>query len=316
MKPVPLQQRPLRTLGRNGPRVSPMGLGLAALGRPAYMTVGHADDLRGASSPAGLRARSLEVMDAAYAVGVRYFDVARSYGLGESFLRDWLERRAPRDVVVGSKWGYRYTANWDPAAAVHEIKEHSLEMLRVQWRESRAELGDWLSLYQIHSASLKSGVLEKLEVLRELGAVAEQGVRIGLSVTGPEQAETLRRALEIRLDGRQLFSCVQATWNLLERSVGPALAEAHGAGWGVIIKEALANGRLADAPGADGIALAAVLRQPFVDVVLSGAATVEQVRSNARALEVADADVERALAACPAQPPAEYWGQRAQLAWT
>jgi len=293
-----------------------MGLGLAALGRPAYMTVGHADDLRGASSPAGLRARSLEVMDAAYAVGVRYFDVARSYGLGESFLRDWLERRAPRDVVVGSKWGYRYTANWDPAAAVHEIKEHSLEMLRVQWRESRAELGDWLSLYQIHSASLKSGVLEKLEVLRELGAVAEQGVRIGLSVTGPEQAETLRRALEIRLDGRQLFSCVQATWNLLERSVGPALAEAHGAGWGVIIKEALANGRLADAPGADGIALAAVLRQPFVDVVLSGAATVEQVRSNARALEVADADVERALAACPAQPPAEYWGQRAQLAWT
>ena len=37
---------------------------------------------------------------------------------------------------------------------------------------------------------------------------------------------------------------MQATWNLLEPSAGPALAEARAAGMGVIIKEALANGRL------------------------------------------------------------------------
>lgn len=303
-------------LGTTGTQASALGLGLAALGRPAYMNLHHAEDLRGATSPAALRARALEVMDAAYSVGVRYFDVARSYGLGESFLRDWLEQRQPRDVVVGSKWGYRYTANWDPSATVHEVKEHSGEMLRTQWRESRAALGDWLSLYQIHSASLKTGVLHDVEVLRTLGSLAEQGVQIGLTVTGPEQADTLRRALEVRLDGKALFSCVEATWNLLERSAGPALAEAHDAGWDVIIKEALANGRLAEVPGADAVALAAALRQPFVDVVLSGAATVEQLRSNARAMDVAESDVARALAARTPETSAQYWETRSKLAWT
>lgn len=306
----------MTTLGRAGPKVSALGLGLAAVGRPSYMNVGHAEALRGATSKEGLRARAIEVMDAAYAAGVRYFDVARSYGLGESFLRDWLEQRQPRDVIVGSKWGYRYTANWDPSATVHEIKEHSASMLRAQWAETRAELGEWVSLYQIHSASLKTGVLDDAEVLHELGALAERGVRIGLSVTGPEQSDTLRRALEVRLDGRPLFSCVQATWNLLERSAGPALTETHDAGWGVIIKEALANGRLVTTPGSDALALAAVLHQPFVDVVLSGAATVEQVRSNAKALSVPASDVERALVEQKAQDRSDYWQERSKLEWT
>ena len=52
------------------------------------------------------------------------------------------------------------------------------------------------------------------------------------------------RALEVVVDGEQLFDCVQATWNLLERSAEPALRQAHDRGLGVTIKEALANGRL------------------------------------------------------------------------
>ena len=39
-----------------------------------------------------------------------------------------------------------------------------------------------------------------------------------------------------------LFDCVQATWNVMEQSAGPALLEAHEAGLEVIVKEALANG--------------------------------------------------------------------------
>ena len=50
----------------------------------------------------------------------------------------------------------------------------------------------------------------------------------------------------MRVGGVNPFQSVQATWNLLERSAGPALADAHAAGWGVIVKEALANGRLAE----------------------------------------------------------------------
>jgi aryl-alcohol dehydrogenase-like predicted oxidoreductase len=221
------------------------------------------------------------VLDAAYAGGVRYFDAARSYGKAEAFLAGWLVRRGfgPDEVTVGSKWGYTYTADWRVDAPVPEVKDLSLATLRRQFVESTELLGPNLRLYQIHSATLESGVLEDPTVLEELAGLRASGLSIGLSVTGAGQAETIERALEI--GG---FDAVEATWNLLERGAGSALAAAHSAGVGVIVKEALANGRLsargrvpelaeaARRAGStpDALALAAVLAQPWSDVVLSG----------------------------------------------
>src|SRR4051812_37304685 len=92
---------------RGAPRI---GLGLAALGRPAYITTRRDSELGADRSPETLRRRAHAVLDAAYEAGVRYFDVARSYGRAESFLADWLSTRGlgPADVAVGSKWGYTY----------------------------------------------------------------------------------------------------------------------------------------------------------------------------------------------------------------
>ena len=324
---------PLATLGASGPRVTRLGLGLAAVGRPGYITLGHAEDLGGDRSVEAMERHARAVLDAAWAAGVRYFDVARSYGRAEEFLARWLSSRgiSPGDVVIGSKWGYRYTADWRVDAPVHEIKEHSRAMLRQQLGESRALLGTHLDLYQIHSATLDSGALTDDEILDELARLRVEGVRIGLSVTGAGQADTIRRALGVTRDGRPLFETVQATWNLLERSAEGALTEAHQAGRGVIVKEALANGRLTDRGGAvsdalrrlaaergvpmDALALAAVLARPWASVVLSGAATVEHLRSNADAVsarwdEALD-DATRSLA----QDPRHYWQSRAALPW-
>ena len=222
-----------------------LGLGLAALGRPGYLTVGHGADLGGDRSIEALLERCHEVCDAAWSAGIRWFDAARSYGRAEEFLRAWLTSRAigADDVTVSSKWGYTYTANWTVTAAVPEVKDHSVAALVRQWPESEALLGPWLRLYQVHSATRESGVLDDRRVHR---ALAELGVPVGITLSGPGQADILRRALVIEVDGQPLFSAVQATWNLLETSAGPALAEAKAAGWTVIVKEALANGRLAD----------------------------------------------------------------------
>jgi aryl-alcohol dehydrogenase-like predicted oxidoreductase len=254
------------------------------------------------------------VLSAAYDAGIRYFDAARSYGYAERFLATWLQRRglAPRAVTVGSKWGYTYVGDWRVDARVHEVKDHSLGALRRQIEESRALLGEYLDLYQIHSATLESGVLEDQSVLAELNNLRAGGLAIGLSVSGPRQADVIRRALELRVDGINPFQSLQATWNLLEPSAGPALAEAHAAGWGVIIKEALANGRLADR---DQHAMAAALANPWVDVVLSGAVTVDQVRSNALAATVRLAPDELAELAAAAEPPDQYWKERSRLTW-
>ncbi|HXO58720.1 MAG TPA: aldo/keto reductase [Candidatus Acidoferrum sp.] len=305
----------LRPLGATGLEVTPIGFGLAAVGRPGYITLGREHNLGADRSVEALERRSHEVLDVAFDAGIRYFDAARSYGYAERFLASWLRQRGlqPKSVTVGSKWGYTYVGDWRVDARVHEVKDHSLAALRRQIDESRELLGEYLDLYQIHSATLESGVLDDPGVLAELNKLRADGLAIGLSVSGPRQAEVIRRALAVRVDGVNPFQSVQATWNLLEPSAGPALAEAHDAGWGVIIKEALANGRLAVR---DQDAIAAALANPWVDVALSGAVTVDQVRSNVMAAAIALSPDELADLAKMAEPPDQYWKERSRLTWS
>lgn len=319
--------------------MSRIGLGLAALGRPGYQNVGHGTDIGPDASVDALRRRTHEVLDAAWASGIRYFDAARSYGRAEEFLASWIASRdiAPSEITVGSKWGYRYTAGWQTQAEVHEVKDHSAGALREQWAESRRQLGPYLKLYQIHSATLESGVLDDGAVLDELARLRDSGVHVGLSLSGPRQGETLARAIGIERAGGRLFESVQATWNLLEPSVGDVLTQARGEGMRVIVKEVLANGQLtgrdeaswyADArrvlayeavrlgTSVDAIAIAAALAQPWADRVLSGAVTVEQLGSNLAAESLTlDAELLGRLSRL-AVPPAEYWKRRSTSVWT
>lgn len=308
-----------------------IGFGLAAVGRPAYLTTGRAGDLPEGRGVEDMRARTHELLDAAYAQGVRYFDAARSYGRAEEFLADWLRQRPDaRDAVVGSKWGYAYVGDWRADAEVHEVKDHGPDAFDRQREESAQLLGDRLDLYQIHSVTPDSPALTDAGLHARLAALAADGVTVGFSTSGPEQAAAVRAAMEITVDGERLFHTVQSTYNVLEPAVGEALAEAHDAGLTVIVKEGLANGRLAgaDAPaellalaaetGAepDAVALAAVLRQPWAGVVLSGAATTAQLHSNlaAAAVDLDPAQCDR-LAAL-AEPAADYWQRRAATPWS
>jgi aryl-alcohol dehydrogenase-like predicted oxidoreductase len=323
-----------RPLGSTGLTVTPVGLGLAALGRPAYIDLGRPSDLGPARDVEALEHRCHQVLDTAYAAGIRYLDAARSYGRAEEFLASWLHKRglAPSDLTIGSKWGYTYVGDWRMDAETQEVKDHSLAALTRQTAETRTLLGDHLDLYQIHSATLDSGVLEDQAVLAELTRLHDEGLVIGLSSSGPAQAATIRRALELTTAGAAPFACVQATWNLLEPSAGPALAEAGSAGWGVIIKEAVANGRLTPHGhgkekdtlvriaanhdvGVDAVALAAVLANPWADVVLSGAVTPAQLQSNIAATQLQLEPAELEELTTLAEPPTRYWQERATLPW-
>jgi aryl-alcohol dehydrogenase-like predicted oxidoreductase len=330
---MPAAVMPMTTLGPGGPAVSRVGLGLAALGRPAYITGGRASDLPDRSI-GGLRDQSFLVLDAAYGAGVRYFDAARSYGRAEEFLGEWLASRDHPDAVCGSKWGYRYTGDWQLDAAQHEVKEHTLAMFTKQLAQTRGLLGDRLALYQVHSLTEDSPLLGDADLLAALGQLRDEGVRLGISTSGPGQAATLRRAMQAAAGGKPLFSVAQVTWNLLETSVAPAAAEAAGAGWTVLVKEAMANGRLAPGtgPGApppplaeaaaaagtstDALAIATALACPWAAVVLSGAATPAQLQANLTALEASASEVAAAVLDLGlAEEPKAYWTKRAARPW-
>lgn len=301
-----------------------LGLGLAALGRPEYLTVGHSDAVDGRFDPAALEQLCHAVLDAAWDSGVRHFDAARSYGLAERFLGSWLSRHPNRreNLVLGSKWGYAYVADFQRGAAVHEVKEHSVARLAEQWPQTLHDLRGAPDHYLIHSVTPDSPALGNAALLDDLRKIADSGSRIGISTSGPHQADVVDAALEIGV-----FSSVQSTWNPLEPSAGPALARAHEAGWFVVVKEAMANGRfvaedsevarVADSNGVgrDALALAIALAQPWADVVLSGAATATQLEQNVAALAV-DPELIEAADVDVAEVPADYWDKRSRLAWT
>ncbi|MEU2224588.1 aldo/keto reductase [Streptomyces sp. NPDC018347] len=307
-----------------------IGLGLAAVGRPGYINLDRDRDLGRDRGVDALRARTHELLDAAYAQGVRYFDVARSYGRSEEFLADWLNAHPDADdLVVGSKWGYTYTADWSTEAETHEVKDHSLTAYERQRAETDALLGDRLDLYQIHSVTPDSPALTDRDLHARLAEAAAGGMTVGFSTSGPAQADAIRAALAVTVDGAPLFRTVQSTYNVLETSAGPALAEAHDAGLTVIVKEGMANGRLSGphAPdmlravaeetslGCDAVALAWILRRPWAGVVLSGAATVPQLLSNLHAPAVdLDLDQLTRLATLKEEPRA-YWERRGRLPW-
>ena len=136
----------------------------------------------------------------------------------------------------------------------------------------------------------------------------------------------------------RVFDSVQATWNLLEQGAESALKDAHDAGFKVVVKESLANGRLTQAnrdeddvlfPSvarirklAEGrgttiemLAMAAALSRPWADVVLTGAATVGQIQVNVGALKLDnsggfDDELHSAYVSS-----SEYWRARSSFSW-
>ncbi|MEV6625295.1 aldo/keto reductase [Amycolatopsis sp. NPDC051106] len=305
-----------------------IALGLAALGRPAYINLGREGALPPERDVESMRSATFAVLDDAYAAGIRHVDVARSYGRSEEFLAGWLAERGHVDVEVSSKWGYAYVGDWRLDADVHEVKEHSATRFAAQWAETLALLRDRVGLYQVHSLTVDSPLFTDEPLIEALAELSANGVAVGFSTSGPAQAAAIERAFALEVAGRPVFSAVQSTWNVLEPSAGPALAAAHAAGKRVLLKETLANGRLAvEAPaavrgiaaahatGPDAVAVAAVLANDWADRAVIGPASPAQLEANLRATTVDLGAADRDSLAGLAEEPGAYWRHRSSLKW-
>lgn len=89
------------------PRV---GLGMAALGRPGYINLNRESTLGNDRPVEWMQKQANCVMDKLFEISKErpWLDCARSYGLSEKFVGEYLRSRGiiPENVYVSSKWGY------------------------------------------------------------------------------------------------------------------------------------------------------------------------------------------------------------------
>lgn len=312
-----------------------IGLGLAAIGRPEYINIRTDNSID--KSEDAFKKNAFSVLNEAYKLGVRYFDTAPSYGKGEAFLQEWNDVNNHYDAVLGTKWGYTYVANWKLGFdGKHEVKEHSTEKLEEQWDVSK-QLLPRLKYYQVHSATFESGILENEAVLNQLYQIKkETGLHIGITTSGANQKEVIKAAIEVKVNDDELFDSFQVTYNVFDQSSFSILGDVLKQGKCVIIKEALANGRIFRNEkfqqynkvynilealskkyevGVDAIALRFIMDNLQPTYVLSGASNKTHLKQNLKALNFNFTLEELKLLKTLKQAPESYWKERSSLNW-
>jgi len=321
--------------------VQHIGLGTAAIGRPQYINIKQEGSLPDRSKKAEFDyhlfiSQGMKVLEDAYQLGIRYFDTAPGYGAAEQILIDWLKKKNDPTIEVATKWGYTYMANFDPKAAIHEIKDHSLNKLIEQWEKSK-ELMPNLSTLQVHSATFESGILKDPSILKRLAELkSEYNLHIGITTSGHDQVEVLKYAMDIYAEEIPLFDIFQVTYNILDQSLVQILDEFVQSRRRIVVKEAMANGRLfrnSSFPhytavydnlekmakkykaGVDAVALRFCLDSIHPFMVLSGASQSIQIEENLRAKDFKLEEEDLTILKSFKLDPKLYWSERKQLSW-
>ncbi|KAJ5158522.1 Aldo/keto reductase [Penicillium coprophilum] len=163
---------PTRTLGRNGPKVSAVGLGLMSIG--------------GAYGAAGSLDEKVAFLEHAHATGQRFWDTADLYADSEDIVGEWFKRSGKReDIFLATKFAVQRDP--DGGMSIRSDPEYAKQACA----KSLERLGvDTIDLYYCHRADGVTPIEKTVEAMVEL---KNQGkIRyLGLSEVS---AATLRRA--------------------------------------------------------------------------------------------------------------------------
>ena len=243
-----------------------LGLGLIGIGKPW----GHTP------APVPSESEALALLEAAFEIGIRYFDTAPSYGDGVSeerlgrFLKG-MPAGQRSQVTVATKFG----EHWDRAAGA-PYADHSFDALRRSLDASLARLGS-VEILQLHKttpqALASTGVARAWEYAQSLGIR-----RLGPSVS---DAESGRLAVE---DTR--YSVMQLPFNRENPAFGGIIDQAGARGMWIAVNRPFAMGAMVHAGADNRDAFRFILERSFQGVVLTGTTSTAHLKENWRAFAV------------------------------
>jgi aryl-alcohol dehydrogenase-like predicted oxidoreductase len=156
----------LRKLGRDGPQVPAVGLGLmgfsAGYGTAPYdLTPFHQSDNGKChtNDPSSSDEERLKLLDRAWELGCTSWDTADAYGDSEELIGKWFKLHPERrkDIFLATKFGLKGGLNSSPENC-HEAVEQSLKALGV----------DFIDLYYLHRAKPEIPIEKTMEAMKEL----------------------------------------------------------------------------------------------------------------------------------------------------
>jgi len=239
------------------------GLGLIGIGKPWGF----------ANPQVPGEGQALTLLERAFALGVRYFDTAPSYGVSEERLGRFLAALTPGErsqVRIASKFG----EHWD-AAKAEPFVDHSLEALQRSLDGSVARLGR-IDILQLHKTTPE--VLGSSDLARAWEYAAALGITaIGASVSDLESA-----GLAI---GGAAYGMLQFPYNAAQQTFAGVLDRAAARGMKIAVNRPFGMGRMLyenrELSKADAFGF--ILEKRFEGVILSGTKSPDHLEENWRA---------------------------------
>ncbi|MCL1857438.1 MAG: aldo/keto reductase [Kiritimatiellaeota bacterium] len=252
-----------RTLGKTGLKVSQLGFGGMRFPMAGEGEAARCD-----------RPKSFEMLEAALAGGVNYFDTAVFYNNFDSqrLMGEFFKGRR-KEVVISTK-NHCYSEKpeeWE------KLLDQSLELLQT----------DYIDIYNHHGIGWKSYTeIVEPKLSKLMMKARDEGKIRHICCSFHDTPEALMKIIDT---GYPEVLTIQ--YNMLDRKLEEAIAKAHEKNIGIVVMGPVAGGRL----GAQNpvfasmlpqlqrvpeLALRFVLANPGVTVALSGMSSLEQVKEN------------------------------------
>jgi aryl-alcohol dehydrogenase-like predicted oxidoreductase len=236
------------------------GLGLIGIGKPWGFANPEVPDER----------QALALLERAFALGVRYFDTAPSYGVSEERLGRFLATLIPGErfqVRIATKFG----EHWD-AARAEPFVDHSLDALKRSLDGSIARLGriDFLQLHKTTPQALASN---------DLARAWEYAATLGITAVGASVSD--RESAELAIAG-PAYQILQFPYNAVQRTFADILDRAAARSMKIAVNRPFGMGRMLyenrELSKADAFGF--ILEKPFQGVVLSGTKSPVHLEEN------------------------------------